>query len=340
MPNRVAIASATAVIVASVAVLRWPGDDLAPMTPPPGGASAQPEARQLDSRAIVPIPLPPAELDARTVALGRRLFHEERLSADGTISCASCHALDEAGADGRRASVGVGGAVGDRNAPTVLNSALNFTQFWDGRARTLEEQVGGPLTHPSEMGSSWNEILAFLNDDGSYAEEFHALWSGGVTEKNVRHAIATFERTLLTPDSPFDHFLIGHVDAITQEAREGYQLFLDVGCISCHQGVNVGGNLFQRFGIASNFFEDRGAIKESDLGRYNLTQRDQDAFKFRVPSLRNVARTAPYFHDGSVPTLAGAVRIMAKYQLGASLDDGEVDKIVAFLETLTGEQQD
>ncbi len=305
--------------------------------------SSDPEASisptELSATAIRPIPAP-ENLDERVVELGRRLFHEARLSRDGTISCASCHDLAQGGDDGRRVSIGVGGAKGERNAPTVLNSSLNFRQFWDGRAVTLEEQAGGPLIHPDEMGSTWSDVIATLQSDTSYVAEFRELWPDGVTQANVRLAIATFERSLLTPGGRFDRFLGGEKDALTPVEKEGYELFLEVGCITCHQGVNVGGNLHQRFGQASNFFVDRGGATVSDLGRYNVTNESTDAFKFKVPTLRNVARTAPYFHDGSVPTLEQAVRIMAKYQLGDDLEESEIEKIAAFLRTLDGPNQD
>jgi cytochrome c peroxidase len=295
--------------------------------------------RDLASEPIRPIP-PGKPLDEAIVELGRKLFYETRLSADGSISCAACHDLERAGADGRRVSIGVGGAVGERNAPTVLNSSLNIWQFWDGRAETLEEQAGWPLTHPKEMGMTWPAILEVLSGDPDYDASFREIWPEGVTERHVRAALATFERALLTPGSPFDRYLQGETDAITADEKRGYELFLEVGCITCHQGVNVGGNLFQRFGIASNFFEDRGTITESDLGRYNVTKRESDTFKFRVPSLRNVSRTAPYFHDGSVQTLEQAIVIMALYQLGAQIDDEEVRLIAAFLGTLDGTEEE
>ncbi|TAJ16790.1 MAG: c-type cytochrome, partial [Planctomycetota bacterium] len=205
---------------------------------------------------------------------------------------------------------------------------------WDGRAGTLEEQSGGPLTHPREMGSTWPAILGFLSGEPSYAQAFRECYADGVTEANVRDAIATFERTLVTPGSRFDRYLTGDERAITDDERRGWETFQDIGCITCHQGINVGGNLFQRFGIASDFFEDRGRVTESDLGRFAQTQRRSDAFKFKVPALRNVAQTAPYFHDGSVPTLEAAIRIMAQYQLGQRISDEEVRLIAAFLGTL------
>lgn len=282
--------------------------------------------------------LPPApDLPVNVVRLGERLYHDPRLSGDGKVSCASCHVIAEGGDDGKKASVGIGGQLGSINAPTVLNSGLNFAQFWDGRAETLEAQAGGPIENPKEMGGSWDKALAMLKRDASYQEEFSKAFPGGITEANVRTAIATFERTLLTPGSRFDRWLGGEKDALSAEEREGYELFKGVGCIACHQGQNVGGNMFQRFGVIGDYFADRGDVKEQDYGRFNVTKSESDRFVFRVPSLRNVELTAPYFHDGSAPTLEAAVRVMARYQLGRLLDDGEVNRLAAFLRSLTGD---
>jgi cytochrome c peroxidase len=282
--------------------------------------------------------LPPVvPLDPKIVALGRRLFHERRLSADGSVSCASCHDLAKGGVDGKERSVGVGGKLGLVNAPSVYNAALNFVQFWDGRAATLEEQIGFPVTNPLEMDTSFERVVAFLKADPEYAAAFAAAFPGGVNEANVRRAIADFERTLLTRGSPFDRFLAGDEHALTPEARAGYETFKSVGCVACHQGRNVGGNMFQRFGVLGDYFKDRGHVTEADYGRYNVTHNEADRFVFRVPSLRNVERTAPYFHDGSATTLTQAVQVMAHYQLGRKLADDQVSAIVAFLKSLSGE---
>jgi cytochrome c peroxidase len=276
-------------------------------------------------------------LDPKVVALGRRLFHEKRLSADGKVSCAGCHDLAKGGVDGKALSVGVEGKLGLVNAPSVYNASLNFVQFWDGRAPTLEEQIGAPFTNPIEMATTWERALAFLKADPSYTAEFAAAFPDGVTEANTRRAIADFERTLLTRGAPFDRFLAGDQQALSPEARAGYETFKAVGCIACHQGRNVGGNMFQRFGVLGDYFKDRGNVKESDYGRYNVTKNEADRYVFRVPSLRNVERTAPYFHDGSATTLAQAVQVMARYQLGRKLADDQVAGILAFLSSLSGE---
>ena len=284
---------------------------------------------------VRPLPLT-TQLDPQKVALGQRLFHDTRLSRDATVSCASCHDLTAGGDDGRAVSAGVGGALGDVNAPTVFNSGFNFVQFWDGRAGTLEEQVNGPITHPREMGTDWPTVEMRLRGIPGYVADFERLYDDGVTARNIRDAIASFERSLVTADSRFDRYLNGDTFAITVEEREGYAFFKSFGCVSCHQGVNVGGNMFQKFGI---MLADRDADEPenpSDLGRFNVTGRQEDRHVFKVPSLRNVELTAPYFHDGSAPDLPLAVRVMAEMQLGQQLTERQVSRIVAFLKTLTG----
>lgn len=284
---------------------------------------------------LLPLPDPPA-VDARVAALGERLFHDPRLSADGTVSCASCHTIANGGDDGRGRSLGIRDQEGEINSPTVLNSGLNFVQFWDGRAATLEDQVGGPIEAPLEMGNTWQAVLKTLGADPEYTRAFQGAFADGITQQNVRAAIATFERTLLTPDSPFDRWLKGDKQALDAEQAAGYALFKGVGCIACHQGRNVGGNMFQRFGVFGDYFATRGGVKKADYGRFNVTGVESDKFVFRVPSLRNVELTAPYFHDGSAASLEDAVRTMAQYQLGRPLEDQQVLRIVAFLKSLTG----
>jgi cytochrome c peroxidase len=288
---------------------------------------------------IAPIPLH-ADLNERKVALGQRLFQDPRLSHDNTIFCGSCHRLDLGGTDRRPRSIGIGGATGDVNAPTVFNSGFNFRQFWDGRAATLEDQVDGPVNNPKEMGSNWPEVISKLSQDPAYVAAFRELYSDGIQSAHIRDAIATYERSLITPNSRFDKFLRGDARALTPEERAGYSLFKSYGCVACHQGVNVGGNMFQKFGVLADYFADRGHITKADLGRFNVTGLERDRYRFKVPSLRNVALTAPYFHDGSAPTLADAVAIMAKYQLGRALPRADRDRIVAFLYTLTGEYRE
>lgn len=281
-------------------------------------------------------PIPQSmQLDVRKVRLGRRLFHEKRLSRDETISCASCHALDKGGADDRAVSLGVGGAEGEVNSPTVFNAVFNFRQYWDGRAADLAEQIDGPLTNPKEMGSSWEHVQSVIASDAEYVSAFDKIY-GDTSRESITDAIVEFERSLITPDSDFDRFLRGNRDALSTDAKRGYQLFVDRGCATCHQGRNIGGNMFQTFGNMKDYFAAKDELTKADMGRFNVTGRDADRHKFKVPTLRNIALTAPYLHDGSVKTLAEAVQVMAEHELGTRLSDEDTDLIVVFLRSLTG----
>ncbi|MFJ2320356.1 cytochrome-c peroxidase [Pseudomonas sp. NPDC087817] len=282
-------------------------------------------------------PLPKVEQqDARRVELGRRLFHEPRLSINNTLSCASCHQLDKNGADSRTFSLGFDGKPVAFNTPSVFNAVLNFRQFWDGRVETLEQQSNVVITSPHEMGSDWSTVVERIASDADYRRDFAAAYPGGVSKANIQQALASFERTLLTPDSRFDQYLSGNTDILTLEEKYGYQRFKDYGCIACHQGVNIGGNMFQKFGVFGDYIADRGHPTEADQGRFNVTADEADRAVFKVPSLRNVALTAPYFHDGSAPTLERAVDVMFQYQLGRMPSDEDKALIIQFLQTLTG----
>ena len=277
-------------------------------------------------------------LDKNKVALGELLFHDPRLSSNNSVSCANCHNLAAGGVDSMPGSIGVNGGPGDVNSPTVFNAGLNFSQFWDGRAETLDEQVNSPIHNPVEMDSNWPDIIGKLKTDKKYRSLFFETYSDGITAKNIRDAITVFEQSLVTVNSPFDRYLLGDKDAISVNARMGYEKFKEYGCIACHQGSNVGGNLYQPFGVMGDYFADRGLeIKKSDLGRYNVTGLEDDKYVFKVPSLRLAVLTAPYFHDGSAATLKDAVRIMVKYQLGRAATEQDEDLIVEFLHSLVGE---
>jgi cytochrome c peroxidase len=299
-------------------------------------ASWQAAAAASPAEPIQPIPQT-LKQDRARAQLGARLFSEPRLSGNGRISCASCHNLSRAGIDGLRQSPGVNGKMTAVNTPTVLNAALNFRQFWDGRADSLEMQADQVIRNPDEMGGNWADVLRMLSADPGYKAAFAASYRDGVTQANVQNAIATFERTLITPNSRFDRFLRGEADAINAAEKSGYAKFKQYGCAACHQGVNVGGNMFQKFGVMGDYFEGRGKLKPADLGRFQVTGREADRHVFKVPSLRNVANTAPYFHDGSAATLRDAVDIMFRYQLGRVASTADKDAIILFLNTLTGE---
>jgi cytochrome c peroxidase len=294
-------------------------------------------AEPIGREPLQPIPLQ-ILAEAEKAALGHKLFFEPRLSKTNLISCASCHDLASGGADKLAVSTGINGSKGEINSPTVFNSGLNFRQFWNGRAKSLEDQIDGPISHPKELGSNWPEVIAKISADPAYSSAFAKAFSDGITAANIKSALAAFERSLATPNAPFDRYLRGDPAAISEQEKLGYAKFKAYGCVACHQGVNVGGNMFQTMGVMGDYFKDRGTpVTEADLGKFVVTKNPQDKHVFRVPSLRNVALTAPYFHDGSAHTLNQAVKIMAKYQLGRPLPKEDLEAIVAFLKTLTGE---
>lgn len=288
---------------------------------------------------IKPIPAA-AGVDPAKAALGRDLFHEPRLSRDDTISCASCHDLASGGDDGRKVSVGIEGERGAINSPTVFNASLNFKQFWDGRATTLEQQVDDPVQSPKEMGSLWPDVVRKLYADAEYPNRFQALYPEGISRNSIRNALAEFMRSLTTPNSRFDRWLAGDATALSRQELHGYKLFKDYGCVSCHQGANAGGNMFQVFGVLNDYFRRRGNITDADLGRFNVTGNPADRHAFKVPSLRMAAHTAPYLHDGSAATLRDAVDAMFEFQLGREAPDADKDAIVAFIQTLAGEHKE
>lgn len=276
-------------------------------------------------------------LDPAKVELGRRLFLDPRLSGTGKVSCASCHPFGKYGADGLPHSIGTNGRRGDLNAPTVFNSGFRFRQFWDGRAATLEAQVNGPVANHREMDSDWALITRRLSADSALQALSAKAYSAPLSPAIIRFAIATFERSLVTPDAPFDRFLRGDTSAISPEARNGWTLFKSLGCIACHQGIDIGGNMYAPIGVLGDYFALQGRPPtKADLGLENLTNNTLDRYKFVVPGLRNVAKTAPYFHDGSVNRLDKAVDIMAQVQLGIRLDTAQTRELVAFLKSLTG----
>ena len=279
------------------------------------------------------------DVDQEKVALGFALFHDTRLSVDNTVSCATCHALETAGVDNHQYSHGVDDQIGGVNAPTVYNAVYNFVQFWDGRAKTLADQAAGPPLNPIEMAStSFDEIIAKLQADKPFAKAFKAVYPDGLTEANITDAIEEFERTLITPDSRFDKWLRGDSDAITAEELAGYELFKKYDCATCHVGPNLGGQSYELMGLRRHYFTDRGLdLTVEDNGRFKETQLERDRHRFKVPGLRNVEHTWPYYHDGTRETLEDAVRDMGLYQSGVELTSAEVDQITSFLKTLTGE---
>lgn len=274
------------------------------------------------------------------VALGKKLYFDVRLSKDDKISCNTCHNLNTYGVDNLPVSPGNDeGTFGTRNSPTVLNAAFHKMQFWDGRAKDVEEQAGGPIVNPVEMAI---KDEAFLENKLSKIEEYQIEFAkvypeetNPVTYENIQNAIGAFERKLVTP-SPFDAYLAGDNNALTAEQKEGLDKFISVGCIACHSGNQLGGQMFQKFGTFGNYWEMTHS-EPIDEGRFEVTKNEADKYMFKVPTLRNVEKTAPYFHDGSIKDLNESVKIMAKLQLNKDLTDEEVNSIVAFLGSLTGE---
>lgn len=308
------------------------------------------------AHALEPLPAQPPipahnPMSAAKVELGKQLFFDPRLSLDGTVSCFSCHNVMTAGGDDDRAtSVGVAGQLGNRSAPTVLNTAFMSVLFWDGRAVSLEEQAKGPLINPVEMAMPDHAaVLGRLKKLPGYVSQFNAVFGGkeSLTIDNVARAIAAYERTLLTPDSPVDRFLKGDPSALSAQAQRGMKFFDRLGCVRCHNGPNYAGLIVKEGALfypwnLQKFPSIRGSVYETkyeltkDLGRFEVTKNVKDKHMYRIPSLRNIALTAPYMHNGKVPNLEEAVRVMAKTQLGKELEDEEVKDVAAFLEGLTG----
>lgn len=308
---------------------------LASATPAPLAQTPSPPAGSWEGEPIAPIPLD-VGLDADRVALGEKLFHDPQLSRNNAFSCATCHRLSLGGGDGVSRPPTLTGGLHLRNTPTVFNVSLNSRFHWDGGFRTLEEEAEAAINDPTIMNSNWLDVLPKLQSSSDYVSAFNTAYPEGLTRANVLRALADFQRSLITPNSRFDQFLRGDDKALSEDEKRGYELFKSYGCAACHQGVNVGGNMFQRFGIFRN---QNRQHEDEDTGRFRVTGAERDRQVFRVPSLRNVALTAPYYHDGRVQTLETAVDLMASRQLGRPLHPEEIKLIVAFLHTLTGEYQ-
>jgi cytochrome c peroxidase len=277
---------------------------------------------------------PVKDINLAKAELGKKLYFDVRLSKSGFISCNSCHNLSMGGTDNLKTSIGHKWQQGPINAPTVLNSSLNVAQFWDGRAATLKEQAGGPIANPGEMAFTHTLAVHVLESIPGYVVEFKQVFgSDKISIDEVTEAIAEFEKTLVTPNSHFDQWLLGDKGALTPDELAGYKLFKESGCIACHNGSALGGTSFQKMGLVAPYKTDNPA-----QGLSGVTGKDADRFKFKVPTLRNVELTYPYFHDGEAATLAEAVEIMGRLQLGKTFTPEENDEIVAFLKTQTGEQ--
>jgi cytochrome c peroxidase len=303
--------------------------------PAPIGANAD---HPLAASVVRPFPaIDLADVNPRKYLLGSDLYHERALSADNSIGCFICHAGPMSGTDGRTVPRGVAQAEGKVNALSVLNAAFNFRQFWNGRAITLADQALMPLVTPHEMANTLEQVLATLQADAAYMEEFRALYPDGITSNNLADAIAHFERTsFAVTDTPFQHFLQGDTTALTDQEQRGWQRFQEIGCSSCHNGIGLGGNSYQKLGAFQPWFP---AVREpgpNDAGLAERTNRAQDLYVVKVPSLHNVAVTEPYLHDGSLDSLQSVTAEMARYQLGRELSEEDIGDIVAFLVALNG----
>ncbi|MCB2219609.1 MAG: cytochrome-c peroxidase [Bacteroidetes bacterium] len=281
---------------------------------------------------------PANPLTPEKIALGKALYYDKRLSKNENISCNSCHNLETYGVDNEPTSDGDTGEKGDRNSPTVLNAALHFVQFWDGRAKDVEEQAGGPILNPVEMAIPSEE---FLIERLSSIEKYQQLFAetypeeeNPITYENIEKSIAAFERTLITR-APFDNYLEGDFNALSDQQKKGLDAFMESGCTTCHSGVLLGGNMYHKFGLYDDYWKHTGS-EHIDQGRAEVTGDEAQMFMFKVPSLRNVEKTFPYYHDGSVMELNKAIKIMAITQLNKELTDQEIADIGAFLESLTG----
>jgi cytochrome c peroxidase len=285
--------------------------------------------------APLPVEIVPADapLSSEIITLGRRLYHEQGLSRSRKISCNSCHDLNKFGVDNLSTSPGHLGKPGERNSPSTLNAAVHVAQFWDGRASTVEEQAIGPILNPGEMAmASEDAVLSFLRGSAKYRKLFVLAFGKSqdpITIQNVKRAIGAFERTLLTP-SRFDSYLRGNTESLSANEEAGLKMFVDTGCATCHQGVGIGGGMYMKLGLVKPY-------ETKDKGRFVVTKNESDLFVFKVPSLRNVTETFPYFHDGSIKTLKDAVILMGRHQLGKELSDGDVESIISFLGALKGE---
>ncbi|MGC1306576.1 MAG: cytochrome c peroxidase [Phormidesmis sp.] len=287
---------------------------------------------------IVPIPIQ-VSFDQAKYSLGEKLFKEPRLSQSEQVSCLSCHKFEAGGADRDRYSKGMDDALTQVNTPTIFNVAYNFRFNWDGKHASLAKHTDALMQNPTVMGTEWAIVKEKMETIDEYRQAFETIYPDGISKDNVIDAIVTYEAALTTPDSPFDQYLRGDSSALSAAEKEGYGWFKAYGCVSCHQGVNIGGNMFQKVGVMGDYFADRGNVSEADFGRFNTTGKEADRYVFRVPSLRNVAMTPPYLHDGNAQTLKNAIEIMVKYQLGRPIPAEHVDKIAQFLQTLTGEYE-
>jgi len=320
--------------IAAVAIIAGVGCSKGPETSSVKTVTVDPVKLKMFQPVAESVPSSTNQITEEKVSLGRMLYYEPRLSKSQEISCNSCHMLDKYGVDGQPTSDGHKGQKGDRNSPTVYNAAGHFVQFWDGRAADVEEQAKGPVMNPVEMAMpSEKQVLAVLKSMPEYVDAFKRAFPGEkdpISYENMAKAIGAFERKLVTP-SRWDKFLRGDSQALTNEEKAGFNVYMETGCQACHAGTYIGGSMYQKLGLTKPYPDT------SDPGREKVTKNEADLMVFKVPGLRNIAQTKPYYHNGKVATLEQAVSGMAEYQLGKNLDDGQVRSIITWLNALTGE---
>jgi len=301
-----------------------------------GSTAAVAETEYNRQEPIFPIPTE-IEVNEARAQLGEKLFIDVRLSKNKNVACSSCHQLSAGGDD--NVAFGISSSAGQHiiNTPSIFNARYNFRQNWNGSSNSLQEQIETVMSNHHEFNNQWDNVLTRLLKDETLTKEFNQAYNDGLSKNNIIDAIVEFENTLITPNARFDRYLRKEDNVMTEKEIDGYHVFKDLGCISCHQGINIGGNLYQKFGVFYNYLAERGNINQVDYGRMNNTNRQSDEFVFKVPSLRNVAVTAPYLHDGSAKTIEQAITIMGRTQLGRSLTENEIHLLKAFLNTLTGE---
>jgi len=334
-----AVCSSTALHAAEATDIHWRNFQHALGQPAAIGANA---GHALAATAYRPIPaLDARDVDVGKFRLGFQLFHDGRLSSGNSIACITCHAGPNSGVDGRKVSLGVGRAAGTLNALTTFNAAFNFRQFRDGRAITLQDQALEPIVNPAEMGNTLDAVLQFLGSDAGYPDRFASLYPDGTSISNMTDALAYFQHIAFTKfNTPFVRYLNGAENELGEQALRGWQRFDELGCVRCHNGINLGGNSYQQLGSAIPYYDEERVAALPDHGLMGRSGRDQDRHVFKVPGLHHVATTAPYFHDGSVATLEAAIAEMAMYQLGRQLGAQDIDDIAVFLRALSGQASD
>lgn len=287
------------------------------------------------AQSVSSIPVPAPQLTEREkIELGKTLFQDPLFAKNLSTSCASCHQLKNSGVDNLTRYLTINKTQGSVNTPSVFNASLNFRQFWNGRAKTIADAIDDHVKDETIFANNWPDIVHKIGANSLYASSFKKIYANGVTKDNINNALTVYIENLVTPNSAFDRYLKGDKTALSNEELKGYRLFRKYGCVSCHQGPNMGGNLFQRLGIYKNYFADKGTNGKADLGLYNVTGKEEDKYVFKVPSLRNIALTGPYLHDGSVKTLPEMIQIMGIYQAGQPIRNEDANAIAQFLQSL------